>query len=43
MLFNSVPFLLFFAVVTALFFSVPQRAVPYSASRRNFLAFRLRT
>ena len=26
MLFNSVPFLLFFAVVTALFFAVPQRA-----------------
>lgn len=29
MLFNSVPFLLFFAVVTALFFAVPQRAKNY--------------
>ena len=29
MLFNSVPFLLFFAVVTALFFAVPQRARNY--------------
>ena len=29
MLFNSVPFLLFFAVVTALFFVVPQRAKNY--------------
>lgn len=29
MLFNSVPFLLFFAVVTALFFAVPQKAKNY--------------
>ena len=29
MLFNSIPFLLFFAVVTALFFVVPQRAKNY--------------